>query len=305
MSQKFSTINLLAIVVIILGFVVATKLAGEKTRLTGDAKFFKEGIKQLLPKGTLKTKRSAQPQPKSTTTPGSRSLNDLGITIGGGSQRWVDLFASFARDGNVETADELGFTENTLKKNQVQFENLISQVEKGRINYNFASYQNALQNIEYLKDKVDSISYDLEKWEKSLNEWQDISGFSQKMSKLAHSYGLLYKAGLSYQLAKNQESIESMAEFADIYGPHSHSFLKTDPDGYVEFMRSQAERARSRNPNVVIEIMVSTAEGTPSVQKLLEIIKKSLDFADRVMIYHDNSEESYQKTDELIKMLRT
>ena len=62
----------------------------------------------------------------------------------------------------------------------------------------------------------------------------------------------------------------------DIYGPYSHGFLKSDQDGYVEFLRYQAERARSFNPDIVIEIMVSTGEGIPSVENTYEIIEYCL-----------------------------
>jgi len=177
-------------------------------------------------------------------------------------------------------------------------------VEKGMVIYNFASHQTARQHISYLADKIDGVSYDLELWEKSKNEGQNISSSSQTMSEIINEYELYYHGGLSYQLAKNPNAIEDMAVYMDLYGPHSHGLLKSDPDGYVEFLRDQAERARSVNPDIVIEIMVSTGDGTPSVEKTYEIIESCLDFTDRVMIYHTNTEESYQKTQELIHLMR-
>lgn len=232
-----------------------------------------------------------------------KSVSDLGITICVFDEKMLDIFNSFARDGDLKSSDLLCFTENFLN-NKPTFEKFVSKATKGYIGINVASYNTVKSEVNYIKDWADVVSYDLELWEKSNNEHSNISLSSKEMSNLLHNNGLKYWGALSYQLAINEGSIEEMAEYVDVYGPHSHAFLKENPDEYVSFLREQSVRAKTKNPNVVIEIMVSTAEGSPGVEKLYEIVKNSLDFTDRVAIYHSKSQESYAKTERLIKMLR-
>ena len=78
----------------------------------------------------------------------------------------------------------------------------------------------------------------------------------------------------------------------DAYGPHSHWFIKSDSDGHLEFLRDQAVRARSIILDIVIEIMVSSGDGTPSEETTYEFIDSCLDFMDWVMITHSIIEES-------------
>ena len=51
-------------------------------------------------------------------------MNSLPISLGGGNVKWVNLFNSFARDGDLLTGDIIGFWEGSIN-NKERFEQLL------------------------------------------------------------------------------------------------------------------------------------------------------------------------------------
>ncbi|UCD29143.1 MAG: hypothetical protein JSV03_01270, partial [Planctomycetota bacterium] len=150
---------------------------------------------------------------------GSTRMNQSGI---------VELIAYF----NQVARDEDGYflTESSLLSDPINHLNAISQVQHGLVVQNFASWQTASEEIELIADVIDVINYDLEMWDKSRGEWQDIEAASASMAGVAADYDLYYVGHLSNRLADRNDddplSIEHMAAHADAYNATAYPCLE-------------------------------------------------------------------------------
>jgi len=278
--------------------------AGEPFGLFGEGTPTAAPTAPAEPAAIAPTPAAVSPSARAASTPtaaaGAKTVRDLPITFAGGmDDSLVEYFNSIAREGDI-----IGFYEKDMGK--PGFAQQVAKVRAGRANQNFASWRRAEENAAELKALgMDCMSYDLEKWENTpADEWADIENSSWQFARVAHDNGLCYIGGLSNQLAKQPGAIEAMAKYADVYGPHSHGAAKETPLQYADYLRDAAQRAKAGNPGIKIDIMVTTAAGSPDVQTIYGTIKECLDFADSVMIYHDSSADSVAKMKELIALMR-
>jgi hypothetical protein len=228
------------------------------------------------------------------------------ISIGANRGKSIPYFNEIAKE-----EDSIGFTESYFESlsSIEKFRKVTQKVEKGKIIFNSPSWKKFQTQFEELKDVIDCVAYDLENWEKSQGENQDIAVSYEKMAEILKENNLCLVAGLSYQLTKKPGSVESASKYADIYNIHAHGFFKTgELEEYAEYLREQALRAKSTNQNIKIEIMVQTSDISEeiTVQDIYEkVILPSSDFTDRIMIYQmGGGQEADDKMKELIFLIR-
>ena len=221
-----------------------------------------------------------------------------------GDDSFMAKYNQVARDDDV-----IGFSENLLKRNPASYFRSMALVKKGKIYQNFASYKTAEENIGLLKGKIDGIMYDLEKWDKSNNEADEISKMSQKMAKLAKDNGVDYVAHLGISLAinnkKDPESIERMAQYANAYSPTAYPcLLKNSIDDCVNLMTQMAQRAKKYNPRVKIVTALSLEQNIP-LTKQVEFLRRCKDFTDSILIfYYAGRANSAAKFWQIYQMIR-
>lgn len=285
MMGKFSTASKIIIPLVVIGCFV-----------TGAILFMGLSQRQSQPGSST---RSPVPTVKGT---GQKSLNLPIAFAAGKNSEMIPYFNSIARDG-----DAIGFTEDTVDELGAEgFRSLVSTITKGDVQYNFASWQTAQEKAANLKGLVDYLTYDLERWDKSRGEWQDIAAASQQMRRVTSENNFSYIAGLSNSLSKQASSVEAVSPPADVYNIHAHGYFKTnDLAGYVAYARNEAARAKAANPSIKIELLVSTTQ-SQSAQELYEkLILPSLDFTSQIFIYHlGGGEPAKTKMKELVALMR-
>lgn len=249
---------------------------------------------------------NVEPTDKIGQTPKPEPINNLSqipVFIFSGAAM-VDYFNLIAGPN-----DGIIFTEISLLNDSTSLLNQISLVKKGKVVLNFASWQTARDNLETLKGKIDVISYDLENWDQSKNEWSDISNASSQMAGLAKKYNLEYQSHLSYQLSnrnkQDSQSIEHMAKYADSYAITNYPCLETmTVIQCVDITEKMAERAKAGNPNIEIIIAISV-EKNITIETIYEYLKGCLPFLDQIGIFrYPNNPESVQRMKDLIALLR-
>ena len=205
--------------------------------------------------------------------------------------------------------DYIYFFENSLLRNrQAQIEDY-KKVAKGKIIQSFASYQNAEAELPYIKDYIQGVGYDLEKWDKSMNEGENIEASSQKMQALAKKYHLLYFSHLGIQLAERNrvdpESIEHMAKYADGYNLSLYPCLEQKSmTECVSMARNMAVRAKKYNSGVLVFVGISL-EKNISLEDQLEFLEISSQFADGFgVFFYPTRPGSAVKFRQVMQMLR-
>jgi hypothetical protein len=220
----------------------------------------------------------------------------------------IDYFNSIS-----STGDTLGFIEDTIEiaGGIDQFIIIAGRIDKSKgqkVNYNFASWQTAEEESDQLIGSVDCLSYDLEKWEKSRGEWANIAEASAQFDRVAGD-NFCYNAGLSRHLSNTQSNVSAMAQYADIYNIHDHSYFKTrDWAGYVNFIAQEASWARSGNPEVKLEVLISVTQSGYTAEELYNnIIVPAFNSGnvDGVSIYHfGGGETAKNMLKELVALIR-
>ena len=201
------------------------------------------------------------------------------------------------------------FTEASLLQDKQKHLEAIAQVKKGKIIQAFSSLQTAKREIDSVKGAIDGISYDLELWQKSNAEWQDIEGASRKMSEIARSNNLLYLGHLGIKLSlgkkKDPLGIEHMAKYTDYYSAAIYPCLeKYCMDECVELMRSMVERAKKANPKIKVLVAVSLEKNIPLEQQY-EFLRECSGFIDGIGIFlYPGRSDSEEKLKRLIKLIR-
>lgn len=257
--------------------------------------------------GEQSARPTATGRPMATAAPAGvvKKVSDLPISFGTSADgNLIDYFNSVAQND-----DSLGFTLDAVGKagGIDAFKAAAARVTRGKVTYNYPSWQTAESEAGKLRGAIDGITYDLEKWDKSRGESADIAQASQQMERVARENGFYYVAGLSRQLVKNTQNVTAMAKYSDVYNIHDHSYFKTrDWAGYVKFIHSQAALAKADNPDVIIEILVSTNQpGYTAGDIFNQVIVPSLDAADRVTIYSfGGGKKAIQMMKDLVALMR-
>jgi hypothetical protein len=238
-------------------------------------------------------------------------MTDLPIFFGGSTRMnhngVVELIAYF----NQVARDQDGYflTESSLLNDPVNHLNAISQVQNGLVVQNFASWQTASEEIDLIADVIDVIFYDLEHWEQSRDEWQDIDAASASMAAIANSYGLFYVGHLSNRLADRNDddplSIEHMAAHAEAYNATAYPCLEMySMAECVADMREMILRAKSANPDIIIQVGISL-EKNITLPQHYQYIQGNLDLTDAISIFiFPNRPDSVQRLQDFITLLR-
>lgn len=249
--------------------------------------------------------QNLQPEePITTEIVSQKKVLDLPIQIATSIKgEMIPYFNEIARDEDV-----IGFTYGGVNRVGVEgFKKVVNQIKKGKVGFNEASWKKAQEDVPKLGGLIDYLSYDLENWKASGDEEKDIAGSSQKMQQIAHNNGLEYVGGLSYSLGKQPGTVEDAARYADEYAIWAQPFFKQgDLEGFVSYAREAADRARSSNPNIKIQLVVNVAWKGYTVQDILDkVITPSLDFIDSVAIYHlTGGQEAESRLKELVGLMR-
>ena len=236
---------------------------------------------------------------------------DLPLFFGGstrmnqsGEVELITYFNQVARD-----EDGYFFRESSLLSDPVNHLDAMSQVQRGLLIQNFASWQTASEEIDLIADEIDVISYDLEHWEQSRDEWQDIEAASQSMAAIAAGYDLFYVGHLSNRLADRNDddplSIEHMAAHADAYNATAYPCLEMfSMEECVADMREMILRARSANPDIAIHVGISVEKNITLAQHY-EYIEGNLDLTDGISVFaFPNRPDSVQRLKDFIALLR-
>jgi hypothetical protein len=238
-------------------------------------------------------------------------MADLPVFFGGPTRMnasgQVELIAYF---NEVAREDDGYFlTESSLLTDPTNHLAAISQIQEGRVVQNFASWQTAAEQLHLIVDLVDVIFYDLEHWEQSRDEWQDIELASQSMAAIAAAHGLFYIGHLSNRLADRNDddplSIEHMAAHADAYNATAYPCLEMfSMDECLADMREMIFRAKSANPQGEIHVGISLEKQITLVQQY-EYIEGNLDLTDSISIFaYPNRPNSVQRLKDFIALLR-
>ena len=244
-------------------------------------------------------------------TMAASAVADLPVFFGGstkmnqsGQVELIDYFNQVARDD-----DGYMFTESSLLSDPVNHLNAMAQVQAGRLVQNFASWQTGAEQLDLIAGEIDVIFYDLESWEQSRDEGQDIEASSESMADVATTYGLLYVGHLSNRLADRNDddplSIEHMAAHADAYNATAYPCLEMfSMAECVADMREMILRARSVNPDIEIQVGISV-EKDVTMAEHYEYIEGNLDLTDGISIFaFPNRPDSIQRLKDFIALLR-
>ena len=244
-------------------------------------------------------------------TEAAETMADLRLFFGGstraqagGRVELIEFFNRVARDD-----DGYYLTKSSLLRDPDNHRRAMAQVRKGLLVQNFASWQTASEQLPSVAEWIDVVSYDLEQWKQSKEEWQDIDQASGSMRDIASAYRLVYAGHLSNRLAarnrNDPQSIEHMARHADVYSAAAYPCLEMlDMDRCVADMRKMMLRARSANPNVVIHVGISLEKDVTLAQQY-RYIEGNLDLTDGVSIFvFPNRPESIGRLKDFVRLLR-
>jgi hypothetical protein len=209
----------------------------------------------------------------------------------------------------VRDTDYVAFSENSLLNNPQNHISAIKHVKKGKIIQNFASVKTASEYITYVKDYIDVVSYDLEKWDKSFGEGSSIEKSSKDMRTLVDKYHFQLIGHLGVQLATgrsgNPNSIEDMSKYSDGYGISLYPCLEQySLNECVSMHKDMANRAKKANPSIFITVTVSV-EKNITVNQHYQLLKISAPFIDGIGIfYNPQNPDSVKKFRELVNLIR-
>lgn len=218
----------------------------------------------------------------------------------------IEIFNNIARPDDI-----LLFPRHTLERNVDAHLEAIRRVQTGRVVQMFPSWQMAEEYAPLIRDDVDCLFYDLEKWDQSVAEWQDIAASSQKMAQIAAENGLCYIGMLSGSLANDVENdpaaVENMARYSYMFNIQWFGILERTPTEYSDYVISLSERARNVNENVLISMGVTVANDGAGNQPetLFPLIIEVADYIDLVGIFNNTRDPaSTARLVELITLMR-
>jgi hypothetical protein len=204
----------------------------------------------------------------------------------------VRFFNSFARP-----SDSAGFFQRALETGLLA--ELAPKITRGFRLYNVASIQYAKEKEKEWASKVECLSYDHEKWEKTPPaEQQDPGGAAKAGADLAHAHGALFMASPSYQVC--MKHAEAMAKCSDIFLIHCQGMLREKPNEYVQYARELSGRLRKANPQIKVWVFLS-ARGQPD--EMLDMVGKLCDCVDSLAL--DAGKRGIRDLDPFLKRLRS
>ncbi|MDO8451405.1 MAG: hypothetical protein Q7S76_00880 [bacterium] len=224
-----------------------------------------------------------------------------------GSYELIEYFNAHGRE-----TDTISFGEASLLENPERHVEAMQAVSMGEVVQSFSSWQTAKDQLAIhpeLLSLTHALSYDLERWDQSRNEWENIASASAAMADLARQYNLKYYAHLSYQLANNNaedpQSIEHMAEYADGYGVAAYPCLTEYDISYCAGLyRQMADRAKAANPFTLIIVNISLENDTP-IQDTRALLEEIIDVSGAIgPFFYPGRPESIQKFWEFLAALR-
>jgi hypothetical protein len=220
-----------------------------------------------------------------------RRPSDLTLHVAVRNEQDVRFFNSFARP-----TDSAGFFQRALEAGLLK--ELLPKITKGFKLYNVASIQYAKEKEKEWAGKVQCLSYDHEKWEKTPYAEQTDPGEAAKQgAALAHAHGALFMASPSYQVSKRHA--EAMAKHSDIFLIHCQGMLRDDPKQYVQYARELSARVRKANPPVKVWLFLS-ARAEP--EEMYEMTSKVCDCIDGLAI--DAGKAGMRDLEPFLKLLR-
>ncbi len=110
--------------------------------------------------------------------------------------------------------------------------------------------------------------------------------------------------GLSYGDSRRTSNVRDLATQVDVLTLYSAEILTRSPDRYRAWVEKVAAQARKANPEIIIEVAITTGANDAGTQLMYNTIAELIHVADRVGIYCELSKPSLESLVMLIEGLR-
>jgi hypothetical protein len=225
-----------------------------------------------------------------------------------GNYFFIDYFNRIATE-----KDFVAFTTASIRNDKEEHINAMEQVAKGTVIQNIPSWQTAKEIFEQdqeeggrLIDLIDCIMYDLELWEHSLNEWEDIDAAFAEMKKIADQYDMCLMGHLSGRLEQQSPGgVEQLAAYVDYY--HIAWFAYPEREGidaYISYLEDKVSRARAVNPSIKIIMSISVTKEDLSQDELFKFIQQAGLKADAVGLFSYGRRDNFERMSSLVERVQ-